>query len=96
MWDAMFMGLQSMGRDEHILSYILRVILQMLFNFTMGLFGAFIGYVWNLWSLIASYQPDPLTAIAFFGTAGVYTVCVRARGRNALVWHGLCVLVVLA
>lgn len=71
MWDAIFFGLQSIGRDEHILSYILRVVIQMLFNFTMGLIGAFLGFLWNLWGLITSYQPDFLTGLFFFAVAGL-------------------------
>ena len=35
-WDALFMGIQAMGRDEHLISYLFRLLLTMAFNFTFG------------------------------------------------------------
>jgi hypothetical protein len=35
-WDALFMGIRAMGRDESIVSYAFRLILTMAFNFTLG------------------------------------------------------------
>merc|ERR1712232_1377940 len=32
MWDAMFMGMRSMGRDENFVEYALRVLVQVLLN----------------------------------------------------------------
>lgn len=72
MWDAIFLGIGAMGRDEHLISYLLRLAIQMLFNFTLGLFGALVGFWWSLWGLITSYQPDPLTGIIYFAMAGAW------------------------
>jgi len=69
MWDAMFMGMRSMGRDESMLEYGLKVLLQVLINFSMGLVMALIFFMFGLWSIVKSYQPNPLTALAFFLTA---------------------------
>lgn len=71
MWDAMFMGMRSMGRDESMLEYGLKVLLQVLLNFSLGLVMAFIAFVFGLWSIIQSYQPNPISALAFF----LATVC---------------------
>lgn len=66
MWDALFMGMRSMGRDESIIEYGLRLLMQVLINFSMGMIGALFVFIWGLWSIVKSYQPDPLTAAAFF------------------------------
>jgi len=66
MWDALFMGMRSMGRDESIIEYGLRLLMQVLINFSMGMIGALFVFIWGLWSIVNSYQPDPLTAAAFF------------------------------
>lgn len=66
MWDAMFMGIRSVGRDESMIEYTLRLLLQVLINFSMGLIGAFVVFVFGLWSIVRSYQTNPLTAVAFF------------------------------
>lgn len=66
MWDAMFMGIRSMGRDESMIEYGLRVLMQVLLNFSMGLVMALIFFVFGLWSIVSSYQPNPLVAVIFF------------------------------
>ena len=35
-------------------------------NFTLGLCGAFVGFVWYLWGVVSSYQPDIVTKLTFF------------------------------
>jgi len=35
MWDAMFMGIRRLGRDESVIEYALKVLLQVLINFSM-------------------------------------------------------------
>lgn len=72
MWDAMFMGIRSMatrGRDESMLEYALKVLVQVLLNFSLGLVMALCVFVFGLWSIVRSYQPDPLTAVLFFACA---------------------------
>jgi len=69
MWDAMFMGIRSMSRDENMAEYMLKVLMQVLLNFSMGLVMALIFFVFGLWSIIKSYQPDPFTALVFFVSA---------------------------
>lgn len=66
MWDAMFMGIRSMHRDESMIEYGLRVLMNVLMNFSMGLVMALIFFVVGLWSIVTSYQPNPLIAAVFF------------------------------
>ena len=61
MWDLIFMGWRW-GRDEQLVTVVLRWLMQLLMNFTLGLIGALFVFVWRLWGLIAAYKPDPLTA----------------------------------
>ena len=69
MWDAMFMGIRHMGRDESMLEYALRVLMQILVNFSMGLLMALVIFIFGLWSIIQIYQPNPLVAVVFFLSA---------------------------
>eukprot|EP00980_Cylindrotheca_fusiformis_P010344 scaffold2299_cov131-Cylindrotheca_fusiformis.AAC.31 len=69
MWDAMFIGFRSMRRDENFLEYALNLLMQVLVNFSMGLVMALIMFVIGLWSIVRSYQPNPLVAVAFFVAA---------------------------
>ena len=56
MWDLLFMGLNSTRRDENMLGVILKWVIQLLFNFTLGLCGALVVFVCKLWSVITTYQ----------------------------------------
>ena len=48
------------------MEYILRVLFQILINFSLGLIFALAIFVIGLWSLIQNYQPNPIVAVAFF------------------------------
>lgn len=65
-YDLIFMGIGSMGRDESLMEFALRFLMNMLINFTMGLIGALIGFYWYLWGVISSYEPNFLVALSFF------------------------------
>lgn len=69
MWDAMFMGMRSMGRDESMIEYGLKVLMQVLMNFSVGLVMALFMFVVGLWSIVRSYQPNPIIAVFFFISA---------------------------
>jgi ABC-type multidrug transport system fused ATPase/permease subunit len=66
MWDAMFIGFRSMSRDENMLEYGLKLLMQVLINFSMGLIVALVMFVIGLWSVVRSYQPNPIVALLFF------------------------------
>jgi len=67
-WDVMFIAFRSMtrGREESWIEFGLRVLMQILLNFSLGLIMALIFFIIGLWSIVRSYQPDPLTAVIFF------------------------------
>jgi hypothetical protein len=44
-FDALFMGIGAMGRDETIVNYALRLIIRALFNFTLGVCMAVLTFV---------------------------------------------------
>jgi ABC-type multidrug transport system fused ATPase/permease subunit len=66
MWDAMFMGFSSMRRDENMVEYGLKVLMQVLMNFSIGLVMALVMFVIGLWTIVRSYQPNPIVAVLFF------------------------------
>ncbi len=70
-WDALFMGIRAMGRDESLMAYFLRLALSMLFNFTLGICGAVVGFIFTLYSLIKSYQASLMAGLVFFSLAAL-------------------------
>ena len=58
-----------MGRDESMAEYMLKMLMQVLINFSMGLIMALFIFIFGLWSIVRTYQPNPLTALFFFVTA---------------------------
>jgi uncharacterized membrane protein len=60
------MGIRKMSRDESTMEYVMKVLIQVLLNFSMGLIFALLIFIASLWGIIKSYQPNPLTALAFF------------------------------
>lgn len=68
MWDAMWMGITSMsrGREESIIEFGLRVLMNVLVNFSIGLIMALVMFVIGLWTIVRSYQPNPIVAVLFF------------------------------
>lgn len=76
MWDLLFTGLRW-GKDEEAFSVLLRWVFQLLVNFTLGLVGALVVFVYKLWGLIGTYAPNPLTALLYFVLASLAaTACV--------------------
>lgn len=70
-WDALFMGIGAMSRDEGMLSYILRLLMTVLFNFTIGMIGSVIGFVFSVPSLLYTYQVPLLYGLFFFALASL-------------------------
>ena len=68
MWDMLWIAMSSGGgrREESALVPVLRVIAQLLFNFTLGLCGALVVFIYKLWGVITTYQADPVSAVAFW------------------------------
>ena len=65
-WDALFIGIGSMGRDEGLIEYIMRVVMNILFNFTIGLIGTVITFIWSLYEIINAYKTPLIHGLFFF------------------------------
>ena len=75
-WDAMFLGAGAMfggrrGEDGagQLIGYVLQMIGRILLNFTMGFVGAFFYFIYALFNLVFSYEPDAITGGIFFFVA---------------------------
>jgi hypothetical protein len=66
MYDALFMGMRSMSRDESMMEYVMKMLIQFLLNMSMGMIGALFVFIMGLLSIIRSYQPNPIVAVIFF------------------------------
>lgn len=68
MWDLFFMSIRSMhrGRDESWFEFALKVLLNVLINFSMGLLMALVFFVIGLWSIVRSYQANPIVSVLYF------------------------------
>ena len=68
-WDLMWMAFRAMGsraRDESTAEWIMRILINVLINFSMGMVMCFVMFVLGLWSIIKSYQPNPIVAVGVF------------------------------
>lgn len=70
MWDMMFMAFRSVAsqraRDESSAEWIIRILMNVLINFSMGMVMTFVMFVLGLWSIVRSYQPNPIVAVVVF------------------------------
>ena len=73
-WDLLFIGFRAMGRDESFVEYIIQIVINMLMNFTVGIAGAVISFVYYLWGVISTFQPGPLVGGAFFLLASISAI----------------------
>lgn len=75
MMDMLFMGVG--GREETIVTVVLRLVARYVINLTMGMIGAFFYFVYNVYCLIVSYGESVLSGAAFLllaFVAGLATV----------------------
>jgi hypothetical protein len=79
-FDAIFYGFRAMTRDENLLSYIFSMILNVLFNFTMGVLMTVITFIFSVIGVIRSYQASLLSGLVFFAGAAL------AAGAFAMTW----------
>ena len=73
-WDAIFVGISAMGRNENFLNYVFRVIVNVLFNFTIGVVGAVVAFMWGLVGVVRTYQANILVGLTFFGFASLAAI----------------------
>jgi len=65
-WDALFMSIGAMRRDDSLMSVFINWLLNVAVNFTMGMISALISFMFHVGSLLFSYQASPASAISFF------------------------------
>lgn len=76
-WDFFFYMISSFGnpnRDENILAYLLKIIVTILFNFTMGMFIAVVNFMIALVGLLRSFQVNLFTGLFFFAMASLAAI----------------------
>lgn len=73
-WDALLGGMRAMGRNEKLPEYLLKLLFQVIFNFTIGMLGAVIGFMWSLYGLIQTYKTDILTGLFYFFIASMAAI----------------------
>mmetsp|Transcript_63939 Transcript_63939/g.187564 ORF Transcript_63939/g.187564 Transcript_63939/m.187564 type:complete len:304 (-) Transcript_63939:78-989(-) len=79
-----FMMMMGGGEEEHLLSIVMKIVMQYIVNLTMGLVGAFGFFVYNAYTLVCAYGEPALSGIAFFllvlvagmATVGTYLVAI--------------------
>jgi len=82
MMDAMFM--MFAGKEETMVSMMIKVLFQYIVNLTMGLIGAFFFFMYNVYTLVVSYGEPMMSGLAFFllvlvaamATVGTYLVAI--------------------
>ena len=84
-YDVLFGGIGfAMGRDENMGSFVIRIVFQMVINFVVGLFGAFIGFLWYLGGIIWSYQPVRVNSATPFRVDNCPPPCCVPFARSPL------------
>lgn len=73
-WDMLFIGFRAMGRDESFIEYIIQIIANMLMNFTIGVTGAALTFIYYLWGVISTFEPGPLVGGTFFILASIAAI----------------------
>jgi len=73
MWDLFFLSIRSMrrGRDETMIEFALKILLQVLVNFSVGLALALVMFVVGLYSLVRAYASNPIAAVVAFCSAAL-------------------------
>lgn len=65
-WDLIFTGISAIGKNEKIGSFLLRILLNVVFNFTIGIVGAVFGFIVSIFWLLYDYRVGILQGTAFF------------------------------
>lgn len=56
----------------------IRIAFRFIVNLTMGLFMAVVQFLFGVWTVIWSYQPDPLSTLAFAALASLGALSLLA------------------
>lgn len=55
MWDVLFVGMRSMGRDEALASFLVDMAFRVLMNVSVGMFTGVCSFLWQVYSIIRMY-----------------------------------------
>ena len=55
-----------------------QIMIHFLINMSMGLIGALMGFIWSLWGIVRSFQPDFMTGLVFFFGAAISAAAMVA------------------
>jgi hypothetical protein len=67
-WDVMLGGIGG-RRDEEGLAVVLRLVGQVMMNFTVGLVSALVSFTFSLFSMLWTYKASYLSGLVFFAIA---------------------------
>lgn len=67
-------GITAMAKNESLSNYLLRLCMSMLFNFTIGIFGAVVAFIFNLYGLVQTYRANIFVSLIFFFFAAVASI----------------------
>ena len=94
LWDALFVGMRSMGRDEPLLNFLFTMAVRLFTNLTVGIAGGVLHFFWVVVGIVRSFQPDILSAAAFLllallaGASFFVSAVLAMAGAGALVVSG--------
>ncbi len=73
-FDMYMYGFRAMMRDESLVSYLLSMLIRVLFNFTLGVVIAVVSFIWTLIGVIRTFQASPIAGILFFIGASIASI----------------------
>lgn len=65
-WDALFLGIGAMSRDETLMEYFIKVLMNLLINFTFGMIMAVVIFIFSLYNVIVSYKASIIIWLPYF------------------------------
>jgi hypothetical protein len=60
------MSIDSIGRDESLVSFLFRIVIRILLNIFIAIIGYGINFLWNVYFIIKSFQPSLWEGFIFF------------------------------
>jgi len=69
LFDAFFVGMRALGRDENIASYALNMVLVFLSNFASSMFVSLFVFAWRVREVVAAFNGGWLLGTAFWAVA---------------------------
>jgi hypothetical protein len=76
MWDAMWGALSSRGRDENMGEFVIRLVIDFIINFSLGLFMTVVSFLWGIKDRVNEFGVSLLSApgLTVFSLAAVASI----------------------